>query len=85
MKLKKIISKLEKEADNIYKYYVLSKQESMEKELHDMIWFHLRKRLQEEGCLKYRKLHFDFSFDIEMSDFELSYESLVIKRRKNKK
>ena len=72
MNTKKIISKLEKEADNIYKCYVLSKQESMEKELGNMIELHLRKRLQEEGC-KYRKLDFHLSLDIEMSDFELFY------------
>ena len=72
MKLVKIISKLEKEADNIYKCYVSSKKESMEKELHNMIRLHLRKRLQEEGC-KYRKLDFYLSLDIEMSDFQLFY------------
>ena len=77
MKLKKIISKLEKEADNIYKYYVLSKQESMEKELTDMIWLHLRKRLQEEG-IKYRKLDYHLSFNIETSDLQLLYIKEVL-------
>ena len=82
----KIISKLEKEADDIYKCYVSSKKESLKKELNDILKIYFRKRLIEEGVLTENNIFaFEFNFDIEMSDFELSYESLVIKRRKNKK
>ena len=82
----KIISKLEKEADIIYKCYVSFKQESLKKELNAMLRIYFKKRLIEEGLLtEDNKLVFDFSFDIEMSDFELSYETLAIGGRKNNK
>ena len=75
--INKIISKLEKEADNIYKCYVSSKKESLKKELSDMLDIYFRNRLEEEGILKKHDIFcFDFSFDIEMSDFQLSYISV---------
>ena len=84
MNTKKIISKLEKEADNIYKCYVLSKQESLKKELNNILRIYFKKRLIEEGLLtEDNKFVFEFSFDIEMSDFELSYEKLAIGGRKH--
>jgi len=74
----KIISKLEKEADNIYKCYVSSKKESLKKELNDMLKIYFRKRLIEEGLLTEHNIFvFEFDFNIEMSDFKLSYESIV--------
>ena len=86
MNTKKIISKLEKEADNIYKCYVSSKKESLKKELNDMLKIYFRNRLIEEGLLAEHNIFvFEFDFNIEMSDFKLSYETLAIGGRKNKK
>ena len=74
-----IITKLEKEADDIYKCYVSSKKESLKKELNDMLKIYFRQRLIEEGLLMENNIFvFELDFDIEMSNFQLSYESIEI-------